>query len=171
MISADRIKSVRMAPLILFFSIVNNSSLLTALRRSSLRCSSAAAWKKILQIFSMPSKHRYAPPAINSGVINQGIKKLINNAIGTRIALLSSEPLATAQTTGSSLSGFTPLTWCAFRARSSLSTPAVFWVAVLLINATSSNSAAISSNKAKKLLAAMSLFHFLTLKKGRVKAK
>jgi hypothetical protein len=55
------------------------------------------------------------------------------------MALLTSEPLATAHTTGSSRSALTPVTCCAFSARSSPSTPAVFFAASLLRRATSSS--------------------------------
>ena len=65
------------------------------------------------------------------------------------------EPLATAQTTGSSRLTGTPLTCCAFSARSSPSTPAVFLAATLVRTETSSRMVAISSNNAKKLLPAI----------------
>ena len=64
------------------------------------------------------------------------------------------EPLATAQTTGSSRLTGTPLTCCAFSARSSPSTPAVL-AATLVRTETSSRMVAISSNNAKKLLPAI----------------
>src|SRR5690606_31250891 len=48
-----------------------------------------------------------------------------------------------------------PVTCWAFRARSSLSTPAVFLAATLVMTDTSSSMLAISSSKAKKLLPAM----------------
>jgi hypothetical protein len=47
-------------------------------------------------------------PTISKGVINQGTKALINSAAGTKMALFINEPLATAQTTGSSRLAFTP---------------------------------------------------------------
>ena len=50
-----------------------------------------------------PSKHRKAPPIIISGITAQGTKALSSSAAGTRMALLSIEPLATAQTTRSSV--------------------------------------------------------------------
>ena len=56
--------------------------------------------------------------------------------------LLMNEPLATAHTTGSSRSALTPVTCCALRARSSPSTPAVFFAASWVIAATSSAAAA-----------------------------
>jgi len=68
--------------------------------------------------------------------------------------LLIIEPLATPQTTGSSRSGFTPDTCCAFRARSSPSTPAVFFVATFVSTATSSRIDAMSSISASRLLPA-----------------
>src|SRR5690606_6646826 len=92
-----------------------------------------------------------APPSISSGVINQGMKALISRAPGTRITLLRSDPLATAQTTGSSRSARTPVTCWAFSARSSPSTPAVFFAATLLIRDTSSSRVAISSSRASRL--------------------
>ena len=73
------------------------------------------------------------------------------SAAGTRIALFRSEPLATAQTTGSSRSALTPVTCWAFSARSSPRTPAVFFAATLVISETSSSRVAMSSNRAKKL--------------------
>jgi hypothetical protein len=107
-------------------------------------------------------------PTISKGVINQGTNALINSAAGTKMALFINEPLATAQTTGSSRLAFTPVTCSALRARSSPSTPAVFctatlvWVAtssriavllpaaVLVIKATSSSKLAISSSNIKR---------------------
>ena len=50
--------------------------------------------------------------------------------------MLSIEPLATAQTTGSSRWGSTPATWCALSARQP---PTAFLVAILVITATSSS--------------------------------
>ena len=61
----------------------------------------------------------------------QGATTLMSKAAGTRMALLIIEPLATAQTTGNSRSAFTPVTCCALSARSSPSTPAVFFTASL----------------------------------------
>ena len=55
----------------------------------------------------------------------------MTNATGTRMALLISDPFATANTTGSSRSARMPVTCCAFSARSSPNTPAVFFVAEL----------------------------------------
>src|SRR6185295_15839058 len=75
---------------------------------------------------------------------------------GTRIALLSIEPLATAQTTGSSRRGSTPATCCALSARSSPRTPAVFLAAILVITATSSSTVAISSSSVSRLEATLS---------------
>ena len=90
-------------------------------------------------------------------MISQGIKALINNADGTRISLFLNDPCATAQTTGISRSDATPDTCCAFSAKSSPSTPAVFFAAILDINATSSNTAAMSSNSVSKLAPAIYL--------------
>src|SRR5205085_3802000 len=69
------------------------------------------------------------------------------------MALFTREPLATAHTTGSSRSARTPLTCCAFRARSSPSTPAVFWAATLVSTETSSRMVEMSSRRARRLLA------------------
>ena len=80
---------------------------------------------------------------------------LIASAAGTRISLFFSEPTATAQTTGNSRSARTPFTCCAFSARSSPSTPAVFFAATLVITATSSRMVAMSSSSASKLAPAM----------------
>lgn len=81
---------------------------------------------------------------------SQASSAAIASAAGTRIALLTSEPLATAHTTGSSRSASMPVTCCALSARSSPSTPAVFLVATLVITETSSSSVAMSSSSAKK---------------------
>src|SRR5690606_23666348 len=79
-------------------------------------------------------------------------------AIGTRISLLRNDPFATAQTTGSSRSAFTPVTCWALSARSSPNTPAVFLAATLVIVATSSRTVAMSSIRMNKLLPAMARF-------------
>src|SRR5262249_25952631 len=76
---------------------------------------------------------------------------LMASAAGTRIALFSSEPLATAHTTGSSRSARTPATCWALSARSSPRTPAVFCVAAFVSPATSSSTEAISSRRASRL--------------------
>jgi hypothetical protein len=96
-----------------------------------------------------------APPTSSSGVMSHGATALIASAAGTRIALLRTEPFATAQTTGSSRSAFTPATCCAFSAKSSPSTPAVFLVATLVRTATSSRTLAISSMTVSKLAPGM----------------
>ncbi|MNR45114.1 hypothetical protein D3C85_1639320 [compost metagenome] len=83
------------------------------------------------------------------------MKALINSAAGTRISLLMNEPLATAQTTGISRSARTPVTCWALSARSSPSTPAVFFAATLVITETSSSTVAISSINTRRLLPAM----------------
>ncbi|MOA16411.1 hypothetical protein D3C78_1366240 [compost metagenome] len=106
-------------------------------------------------------------------MIAAGRKTLINSAAGTSTTLLISEPLATAQTTASSRSDCTPDTCSAFKARSSPSTPAVFPVAtlvmvstssvmaddwraaVLVISATSSSKAVMSSSSINKPVAAI----------------
>jgi len=80
---------------------------------------------------------------------------LISSAAGTRMALFTIEPLATAHTTGISRSARTPLTCWAFNARSSPSTPAVFFAATLVITETSSSTVAMSSISTSRLLPAM----------------
>jgi hypothetical protein len=77
------------------------------------------------------------------------------SAAGTRMALLTSEPLATAQTTGSSRLASTPWTCWALSARSSPSTPAVFLAATLVSTDTSSSTVVMSSIRASRLAAAM----------------
>ena len=142
MISADKIKSVRMAPLILAASSTTSVSV------------AWSSWcKNLCASFSTPSKHKNAPPTIINGVINQGAKALMRSAKGTKIALLSIEPLATAQTTGNSRSAFTPVTCWAFRARSSPNTPEVFFTATLVMAETSSRSVVMSSSNANRLVA------------------
>ena len=156
MISADKIKSVRIAPLILPFSSATRSTAGFASAVTSFSCEAArpaAVCMNLWATFSKPSKHKKAPPTINSGVTAQGAKALMASAAGTRIALLINEPLATAQTTGSSRSALTPETCCALSARSSPRTPAVFLAATLDSKATSSRTLAMSSINASKLLA------------------
>src|SRR5690606_553235 len=150
-ISAERMKSVRTAPLILSFSKATRSTLGSLSACSVSACRSLSSCRKRCASFSKPSYQRKAPPSISSGVINQGMKALISRAPGTRITLLRSDPLATAQTTGSSRSARTPVTCWAFSARSSPSTPAVFFAATLLIRDTSSSRVAISSSRASRL--------------------
>ena len=147
MISAERMKSVRMAPLILVFSS-NVSAGLPASSWPSER-------RNLCSSFSTPSKHRYAPPIISNGVIAAGRKNDSSSASGTRMILLTSEPLATAQIIGSSLSAETPVTWLAFSARSSPTTPAVFFAAILVIRATSSKTDVMSSSRVKSEAKAM----------------
>ncbi len=162
MISADKMKSVRIAPFTLSFSNATTSTFSSASACSvcAWRCaSSSLECRKRCASFSTPSKHRNAPPIIISGVIAHGSQALIASAAGTRIALLSSEPLATAHTTGSSRSALTPVTCCAFSARSSPSTPAVFFAATLVRIDTSSSSEAISSSRVNRLAPAMRGFH------------
>src|SRR5512137_364195 len=95
---------------------------------------------------------------MSKGVTAHGAKALIASASGTRIALFTNDPLATAHTTGISRTALTPVTCCAFNARSSPSTPAVFFAATLLRIATSSRTVAMSSRRASKLEAAMAAF-------------
>src|SRR5512143_1496395 len=79
----------------------------------------------------------------------------MTSAAGTRMSLFLSEPLATAHTTGSSRSAFSPATCWAFSARSSPSTPVVFWAATLVSTDTSSRMAAMSSINASRLAPAI----------------
>src|SRR5450830_54308 len=158
MISADRMKSVRMAPWIFSFSSAHRSmSGLATAAASSAWCwaSSSGLCRNLWASFSNPSKHRKAPPIISSGVMAHGAKALMASAAGTRIALFFSEPTATAHTTGSSRSALTPATCWALRARSSPSTPAVFFAATLLMAVTSSRMVAISSIRASRLVPAI----------------
>ena len=156
MISADKIKSVRIAPLILSFSTATRSTAGSDSAVTNCSCwaaCSGALCTNLWAIFSKPSKHKNAPPTIKSGVTAQGANALMANAAGTNIALFKNDPRATAQTTGSSRSALTPDTCCAFRARSSPSTPAVFLAATLDSTATSSRMVAMSSINASRLLA------------------
>ena len=146
MISAERMKSVRTAPWIFSRSNATRSTVPSALACACsawLASSSSAPCSSLWASFSTPSKHRNAPPSMSSGVTSHGAQALMASAAGTRMALLTSDPLATAQTTGISRSARTPVTCCAFNARSSPSTPAVFCVATLVMVATSSATAAL----------------------------
>ena len=157
-ISADRMKSVRTAPLIFSFSKATRSTLGSASASSVSRCSASSSCfecRNLCASFSKPSKHRKAPPSISSGVISHGASQLISSAAGTRMALFTSEPLATAHTTGSSRLACTPVTCWALRARSSPSTPAVFLAATLVMVATSSMMVAMSSISASRVVPAM----------------
>ncbi len=78
-----------------------------------------------------------------------GKNALNKNAIGKIMSLFNSEPLVIAQSTGISLEETKPDAFSAFTAKSSPKIPAVFFAATLLIVATSSIKAAISSNIAK----------------------
>ncbi len=82
-------------------------------------------------------------------VTAHGKKALSKNAMGRIINLLRNDPLVIAQSTGISREEAKPDAFSAFTAKSSPNIPAVFLAATLLIIATSSNSAAISSNIAK----------------------
>lgn len=101
MISADRMKSVLMAPAIL------SASRDSGVPAGSIRPSACGACgKKWCQTFSAPSEHRYAPPNIRSGVISQGAKALRPRATGSRISsLLRIEPRAMRPTMGNSREG------------------------------------------------------------------
>src|SRR5574340_111539 len=155
MISADRMKSVRTAPLILSRSSATRSTAgsVTACA-SSVSCAAVSPrWRNLCASFSKPSQHRKAPPSIKSGVIAHGASALMASAAGTRINLLRNEPFATAHTTCSSRSALTPATCWALSARSSPSTPAVFLAATLVITDTSSRMVAMSSSRASRLVA------------------
>ena len=157
-ISAERMKSVRTAPLIFSRSKATRSTAGSARACRVFWCSASSSsglCSHLCASFSKPSKQRNAPPNINSGVINQGASQLISRAAGTRMALLIIEPLATAQTTGSSRSACTPVTCWALSARSSPSTPAVFLAATLVMVATSSRMVAMSSSRASSVVPAI----------------
>jgi hypothetical protein len=94
---------------------------------------------------------------MSSGMTAQGATALMSSPAGTRISLLSALPLKTAQITGISRLGSTPVTCSAFSARSSPSTPAVFLVATFVSTATSSSNAAISSIRVRRLVPAIDL--------------
>ena len=79
----------------------------------------------------------------------KGEKALSTKAIGRMISLFKKEPLVMAHNTGSSREETNPEAFSALTARSSPKIPAVFLVAILLIAATSSIIAAISSKSAK----------------------
>ncbi len=161
MISAESMKSVRMAPLILAFSTATRSTAGSDSAVTSSSCSACCSCllcKNLWASFSKPSKHRNAPPTINSGVTAQGANALMASAAGTRISLLTNDPFATAHTTGSSRSALTPETCCALSARSSPRTPAVFLAATFDRTATSSRMVAMSSISARRLLAIYNLF-------------
>ena len=64
--------------------------------------------------------------------------------------MFKKDPLVIAHKTGNSLEDTNPEAFSAFTAKSSPKIPAVFLAATLLITATSSINAAISSNNAKK---------------------
>ncbi|CSF39880.1 Uncharacterised protein [Shigella sonnei] len=158
-ISADNIKSVRIAPFILSFSNFSGSCAASFSRRCWLCAGSSLCLRasSICSTFSTPSKQRNAPPIINRGVIAHGINALMISASGTRITLLISDPFATPQTTGSSRLARTPETCCALSDKSSPNTPAVFFAASLPITEISSSSVAISSSNVSKLLPAKSI--------------
>jgi hypothetical protein len=92
----------------------------------------------------------------NNGLITIGRNALNKKIKGSIIALFNNEPLAIAQSTGSSLFEANPEAFSALTAKSSPKIPAVFLVATLLIEATSllikatsSSKVAISSKRAK----------------------
>src|SRR6187551_3827753 len=88
---------------------------------------------------------------MSSGVTAHGARALKARAAGTRITLLTADPLATAHTTGSSRLALMPETCWALSARSSPSTPAVFRAATLVSKATSSSPVAMSSSRANRV--------------------
>jgi hypothetical protein len=88
---------------------------------------------------------------MSSGITAHGAKLPMASADGTRIALFSNDPFATAHTTGSSRSGLRSVTCCALSARSSPSTPAVFFAATFVNADTSSSTVAMSSSNTNKL--------------------
>ena len=166
-ISADRIKSVRMAPLILSRSKTFGSCAASASRRCWRASGVSFCLRELKECrtFSTPSKHKNAPPIISSGVMAQGMNALISSASGTRITLFRNEPFATPHTTGSSRLARTPLTCWALSERSSPSTPAVFFAASFPITEISSSKVAISSSNVNKLLPAkMVILLFLVIK-------
>jgi hypothetical protein len=83
-------------------------------------------------------------------MIAGGKKALNKKAMGKIINLFMNDPFVIAHKTGSSLFERKPDAFSAFTAKSSPNIPAVFLVAILLIVATSSIIAAISSNRTKK---------------------
>ncbi len=83
-------------------------------------------------------------------IIDKGEKALSRKAMGKMINLLIKEPFVMANNTGISLEEMNPDAFSALTAKSSPKIPAVFFAAILLITATSSIIAAISSNSAKK---------------------
>ncbi len=69
MISADRMKSVLIAP-----ATLSSSSCAGSLGSKSALIVSSACGARTCTTFSAPSKHRYAPPSIRSGGITWGRK-------------------------------------------------------------------------------------------------
>jgi hypothetical protein len=82
-------------------------------------------------------------------VTARGKKALNKKAMGKIITLFNKEPLVIAHKTGISRAETKPEAFSAFTAKSSPKIPAVFLAATLLITATSSIKAAISSKMAK----------------------
>ena len=78
-----------------------------------------------------------------------GYNQFKTKTTGRIINLLIKEPFVIAHNTGISLEAKKPVAFSAFTAKSSPKIPAVFLVANLLVIATSSINAAISSNIAK----------------------
>jgi hypothetical protein len=104
MISAERMKSVRIAPL---------TSVSSWSAPTSLADASSLWWCGLIasHSFSAPSKHRYAPPTIRIGVSSQSTNSLRISAAGRmKSSLFRSEPIAIRLITGSSRSGWKPWT-------------------------------------------------------------
>lgn len=87
------------------------------------------------------------PPAVKSGVMSCGRKAESSRAAGTKTGLLEKEPFAIDQTIGNSRSADTPVTRLSLGAKSSPTMPAVFFAAALVIRATSSKTAVMSSGR------------------------
>lgn len=87
------------------------------------------------------------PPAVKSGVMSCGRKAESSRAADTKTGLLEKEPFAIDQTIGNSRSADTSVTRLALDAKSSPTTPAVFFAAALVIRATSSKTAVMSSGR------------------------
>ena len=85
--------------------------------------------------------------------MTHGATALSANAAGKMISLFTNDPLVMAHSTGNSRDDENPTAFSALTARSSPKMPAVFFPATLVMAATSSIKAAMSSNNAKNPLA------------------
>ena len=118
MISADKMKSVRIAP-----EIVAASS--SSPRAAAGNSGSSWCFPKRWCTFSAPSKQRYAPPIIK--IIST---RIATNSLSTRAAgrmntsLFFIEPIAILRMIGSSRSAVRPCTYAGVTAVSSMTTPA-----------------------------------------------